>query len=150
MHFATTLAILASLTTLATARAVTQDSPAPAPATLDTRATIEARKCYKDWDQFWPADKKVYNDTIEAICNGDGVSGSFKGKEEKRFCWQEAKCEKCTMNQDKYRLNAIFAVKWTKGTESWLGDEDCKMRLRNELEGCSSGGRQTTANWYFK
>jgi hypothetical protein len=59
--------------------------------------------------------------------------------------------------QAKYRchelrqdLKAEFWVTWKGRGGMTLNSEDCKMRLRNEILGCSHGGESVVADWSFR
>lgn len=44
---------------------------------------------------------------------------------------------------------ADFRVLWLGRGGLTLNVADCKLRLTNEVNGCSRGGRSTTADWEF-
>lgn len=62
-----------------------------------------------------------------------------------------------TEGQTKYRcswlqqnVKADIWVGWRGSGELTLSSEDCKMRLKNEVYGCSVGGESVVADWYFR
>jgi hypothetical protein len=62
-----------------------------------------------------------------------------------------------TERQTKYRcswlqqnVKADIWVAWMGSGDLTLNSEDCKMRLKDEVYGCSVGGESTVADWYFR
>jgi hypothetical protein len=62
-----------------------------------------------------------------------------------------------TQGQTKYRcswlqqnVKADIWVIWMGSGDLTLNTEDCKLRLRNEIYGCSVGGWSVVSDWYFR
>jgi hypothetical protein len=62
-----------------------------------------------------------------------------------------------TEGQTKYRCldlqgsaKAEFWVTWMGSGDLALNSEDCKLRLGNEIIGCTAGGESVVADWYFR
>jgi hypothetical protein len=133
MQFSTILAILAPLA--AVQAAAIKASPA-----LGRRGCYQSVGAGSQWfgDE---ASKNVARNIVDKICNAEGVSGWFVAGQKKTHC--EPASDTTTFG---------FAVTWT-GSEAPAGplnDEDCKLRLKNEINGCDAGGESTTAGWTFK
>ncbi|KAF2196212.1 hypothetical protein GQ43DRAFT_383816, partial [Delitschia confertaspora ATCC 74209] len=43
-----------------------------------------------------------------------------------------------------------YWVQWKGNGGLTLNDADCKLRLKNEVNGCGYGGESTVADWYFR
>jgi hypothetical protein len=106
-------------------------------------APMEPRKCYSGGDAF--VNMKLANDTVDAICTSSGVSGNFNVGQNKTHCALDDK-------KSGLERNIVYVVRWEgKGGPAFLNDDDCKLRLKKEINGCRwTGGRQTTADWFFK
>ncbi|KAF2021245.1 hypothetical protein BU24DRAFT_416902 [Aaosphaeria arxii CBS 175.79] len=100
-------------------------------------ATVQAG-CYSGGDS-WGGDQGVANSVVDQICNGGGVSGSFQGGQTKYACRQLSGSKK-----------GEFWVRWTGAGTLSLNDGDCRLRLKNEINGCSNGGESTVAGWFFR
>lgn len=89
--------------------------------------------------EYWAPTKNTALSLVDQICNSNGVSGYFTSGLTKR---------RCINIRDKAK--AEFEVQWTGDGNLTLKDEDCKLRLKKEINGCEQGGQTTTAQWRFK
>ena len=48
------------------------------------------------------------------------------------------------------QLEVDFYVQWLGRGSLTLDNEDCKNRLKDEMNGCVSGGESMVADWYFR
>ncbi|KAF2793237.1 hypothetical protein K505DRAFT_244834 [Melanomma pulvis-pyrius CBS 109.77] len=87
----------------------------------------------------WDPTKNTAVSVVDQICNSNGVSGFFTSGQTK---------SRCVNIRDHVR--AQFEAQWTGGGSLSLNDGDCKLRLKNEINGCSHGGETITAQWRFK
>ena len=86
----------------------------------------------------WP-DRYGAHAFVDQICNSGGVSGYFNQGQTKYRCHQPGSAVK-----------QEFWVGWRGRGGLTLNDVDCKLRLKNEIEGCGFGGESTVADWYFR
>ncbi|KAK4183293.1 hypothetical protein QBC35DRAFT_456430 [Podospora australis] len=73
----------------------------------------------------------------EAFCRETNLNFSYNG-EQRKSC--------------RYLTNALkveFAIRWGGSGTRTLGLNDCIIRLKDEINNCSRGGRTTTADWEF-
>jgi hypothetical protein len=121
-------------------------------------STLLPRDCY-DSQGSWPWRKggnaQLASDTVDRICNNAStsgtVSGTFTGKQTKAWC--EPGNLYSALDDVGSATYMMFSVQWTKDYAPPFGplnDEDCKLRLKNEINGCGWGGKTTTADWTFK
>ncbi|KAH7168192.1 hypothetical protein DER46DRAFT_572134 [Fusarium sp. MPI-SDFR-AT-0072] len=75
---------------------------------------------------------------IDDFCNRGELSGYFNPQQEKTRC--------APLDGGSH---ADFKVKWLGNGGLTLKVEDCKLRLKNEVDGCTYGGRTVTADWEF-
>jgi hypothetical protein len=62
-----------------------------------------------------------------------------------------------TEGQTKYQcldlqqnVKAEFWITWKGSGDLTLNSQDCKLRLKNEINGCKAGGESVVADWYFR
>lgn len=109
---------------------------------LISTITVVSADCFGSGDS-WSSEIQLARDGVDywcdnAVTNGGGLSGSFTAGQTK------TRCTEMTANK-----HAILTVQWTgQGTHS-LNDNDCKDKLKQEINACEHGGRRTTADWYF-
>ncbi|KAF4460986.1 hypothetical protein FALBO_12222 [Fusarium albosuccineum] len=81
---------------------------------------------------------------VERACKGyDGNAGKFQGVfkpgETRSLCVQHSGTQK---------LDFIIKNE-NQGASIDLGDDDCVLRLQNEINGCNEGGWNRVSGWYF-
>jgi hypothetical protein len=114
-------------------------------------SAILPRKCHDQW-WTWHQNRQLAYETVDKICNNASttgtVSGTFKAHQKKAWCELGNPCADCIKPYANY---IMFSVQWTRedAPPGPLSDEDCKLRLKNEVGGCNSGGQGTTADWWF-
>jgi hypothetical protein len=74
---------------------------------------------------------------VEKLCSND-LASYFDEGQTKYHCLQ----------QSYYKIE--FWVRWTGYGGLSLKSDDCKKRLRDEIDGCTNGGESTVADWYFR
>jgi hypothetical protein len=87
----------------------------------------------------WDPTKNAALDIVDRICNGGGVSGGFGAGQTKNSC-----------QNMRDNARAQFEVQWTGGGGQDLNDDECKTRLKNEINGCGHGGETVTGGWRYK
>jgi hypothetical protein len=65
------------------------------------------------------------------------------------FCDPEGQTKYCC-SWLQPNVRADIWVGWTGAGGLTLSSDDCKMRLKNEIYGCSVGGESVVADWYFR
>jgi hypothetical protein len=98
---------------------------------------------------------------VHAKCYGltPGIYGqTFQGAAEKveDFC-DHYLAGFFTEGQTKYQcldlqqnVKAEFWVTWMGSGDLPLNSQDCKIRLKNEINKCTAGGESVVADWYFR
>jgi hypothetical protein len=99
--------------------------------------TVQAG-CYSGGPTWYP-DQGTANEFVYSICKSRGISGFFNQGQTKYRCRQ--------MGSDK---KFEFWVQWKGPGGLTLHNQDCNMRLKNEINGCGNGGESTIADWYFR
>ena len=99
--------------------------------------------CYTS-GAFWP-DQGAARFHAERACRGyDGNQGAFQGEfrpgEVKYACIQYSGTSKFEFSVQNLNTGASFD----------LGDDDCVLRLENEINGCGRGGESDVAGWRFR
>jgi hypothetical protein len=74
---------------------------------------------------------------VDKLCD-DGLAGYFTEGQTKYGCSQLS------------RNKIEFWTGWKGQGALSLDSEDCKMRLKNEINGCSLGGESVVADWFFR
>lgn len=110
---------------------------------LGASITTVSATCYTD-GAFWP-DQGAARYHAERACRGyDGNAGAFQGTfapgEVKYACIQYSGTSKFEFSVQNQNLGASFD----------LGDDDCVLRLENEINGCGRGGESSVAGWHFR
>ncbi|KAK7187150.1 secreted protein [Paraphaeosphaeria sporulosa] len=95
--------------------------------------------CYSADAPWWGSFQDAANAAVDQHCNSGGVSGYFAQGQTKYFCIQHSALQK-----------SEFWVQWKGKGGLTLDDNDCKLRLKNEINGCKWGGESTIADWYFR
>ncbi|KAF2872248.1 hypothetical protein BDV95DRAFT_667306 [Massariosphaeria phaeospora] len=111
-------------------------------AILATTATASA-KCFnqvKEGTAFWGSHDIAMN-FVDEICNSGNMAGYFEAGQAKQAC--------SAVSLDG-RIN--WLVKWTDPESIGgltLNDDDCKLRLKQEISMCLAGGSTTHNGWEF-
>lgn len=102
------------------------------PATL----TVQAR-CYTLTTGDYGKSMVGADAMVDKLCE-DNLAGYFTESQTKYGCVQGSK-------------NKIgFWTGWGGRGALSLNNEDCKMRLKNEINACTLGGESVVADWYFR
>ncbi|KAF2108576.1 hypothetical protein BDV96DRAFT_605631 [Lophiotrema nucula] len=104
--------------------------------------TLARRGCYNDEDaQTWGGNTDGVKHFVDQTCHEGpgGVSGYFEFGQSKTACVEI-----------RDGVQANFKVAWYGVGPLTLNDDDCKLRLKNEISGCNAGGESSIGNWFFK
>lgn len=104
---------------------------------LPILGTVQAG-CYSG-GASWDNEKGRATATVSAVCYGHIIGGFFNEGQTKYYCVQLTDNKK-----------GEFWVGWKGRGGLTLNDDDCVLRLTNEIGGCSHGGESTIADWYFR
>lgn len=74
---------------------------------------------------------------VDKLCD-ENLAGYFTDRQTKYSCSQLS------------RNKIEFWTGWRGHGALSLNKEDCNMRLKNEINGCSLGGESVVADWYFR
>lgn len=94
--------------------------------------------CYSGGES-WGNEKGGATAAASAICYGGIIGGYFNEGQTKYYCSPLAGNKK-----------AEFWVRWGGRGGLTLNNDDCVLRLTNEIGGCEHGGESTVADWYFR
>jgi len=95
-------------------------------------------KCYEITTGMYGQSVEGADAVVADLCE-DSLAGYFVEGQAKYRC-----------HELRPNLKAEFWVTWEGRGGMTLDSEDCKMRLRNEISGCSLGGESVTADWSFR
>ena len=110
---------------------------------LGATITPAAANCYTSGD-VWQ-DKAAARWHVNRACRGyDGHGGAFTGN----FAPGEAK-SLCVQHSNTQKYN-FYVQNLNTGQGFDLKDDDCALRLENEINGCDRGGDSTIAGWRFR
>ncbi|KAF4969165.1 hypothetical protein FSARC_3541 [Fusarium sarcochroum] len=99
-------------------------------------------ECFGSGDEW--QDREAARQHVVNACRGyDGNTGAFQGV----FAPEEYK-RACVQHSPTQRLD--FTIRNTNTNDAIdLGDDDCVLRLQNEINGCSRGGSSVVSGWLF-
>ncbi|KAB2099978.1 hypothetical protein AA0119_g12882 [Alternaria tenuissima] len=100
--------------------------------------TMVQAKCYTMSGDMYGQSVDGANEVVAEFCD-HSLAGYFVEGQAKYRCFQ--------LNQE---LKAEFWVIWKGRGGITLNSKDCKMRLKNEIVGCTLGGESVVADWYFR
>lgn len=90
----------------------------------------------------WGAERGYAEQAVDGLCNSASEGGftqtSFFSGQTKAICAP-------LTNEKKVDLS----IHWGGTGTVDLGDGDCNLRLKNEINGCENGGDSTIDNWRF-
>jgi hypothetical protein len=111
----------------------------PALATVRGMA-LSRRGCYSGGLSWYMKKKAAASAAVDGLCHGGdgGVSGYFAQGQSKTGC--------VNLSGDSH---ANFEVAWYGHGGLTLNDNDCKVRLKNEINACEFGGGNTAYDWFF-
>lgn len=105
-------------------------------------ATSAMAGCYGSGKPYLnDCNKNSFLDAADDLCKSLTLAGYFNYRQTKKAC-APARCNGIKMN---------YEVGW-KGSSGGhtLAVEDCKRRLKENINNCPLGGTQTVADWFFK
>ncbi|KAM0190112.1 hypothetical protein ACHAPA_010922 [Fusarium lateritium] len=113
---------------------------------LGTTATMVSAKCYGEGlngDINWGGrdGQAAARTATEYACrdNNGNFKGHFNPGEEKVYCVPFGSS-----------TSFVFKVKNLNTNQGFdLNDDDCALRLQNEINGCNEGGQSTFSGWWF-
>ncbi|KAH8585292.1 hypothetical protein B0O99DRAFT_696679 [Bisporella sp. PMI_857] len=107
-------------------------------AILASKVQGVAATCYKSGDT-WPNLETAYRFVAEACYNNGGMfTGYYSPGQTKAMCPRDG------------GIGLVFEVQNLNNDGFDLGDDDCLLRLKNEILACSHGGESTVAGWRFR
>lgn len=90
----------------------------------------------------WGAERAYANQAVDDFCDPSKhesfTQEAFTSGQTKAFCYPLSDSKK-----------ADFSVVWGGQGDLSLAQSDCVLRLKNEINGCGSGGSTETAQWTF-
>ena len=101
-------------------------------------ATVVQAKCYGMRSDMYGQSVDGADAVVAEFCD-HSLAGYFAEGQVKYRCHE--------LHQN---LKAEFWVTWKGHGSMTLNSEDCKMRLKNEISGCSLGGESVVAAWSFR
>lgn len=107
--------------------------------------SLTAANCIVDWAPSWPSRNNPRYHVGRACRGYDGNRGAFQGV----FNPFETKTV-CVNSDANNQMRYWFIIQNLNRNQGFdLDDEDCLMRLANEIDGCSSGGITEAFGWKF-
>lgn len=104
---------------------------------LPALGTVQAG-CYSSGVR-WNADANQAVSTISTICKSGQIGGFFGAGQTKYFC----------LNLPNNKKGEFWVQ--NKGSQGFnLNNDDCILRLNNEVLGCQYGGESVVSGWYFR
>jgi hypothetical protein len=101
-------------------------------------ATTALARCYVPKTGTYGNTDEKADEAVNDFCES-GLAGYFtEGQTKYRCSWLQQ------------NVKADIWVTWMGSGDLTLDTEDCKLRLRNEIYGCSVGGESTVSDWYFR
>jgi hypothetical protein len=100
--------------------------------------TVTYAKCYGLTTGDYGQTEHATNEMVDEFCDHE-LAGYFTEGETKYGC--------SNLQRD---VKGEFWVKWMGSGDLTLDTEDCKLRLKNEVNGCKAGGASEVADWYFR
>jgi hypothetical protein len=99
-------------------------------------ATVQAN-CYSSGPK-WLDNIGMAKAYVNQVCAHNGIRDYFPEGQTKYRCFQL-----------RDNLKAEFWVRWEGRGDLTLANNDCKLRLKDEIGGCQYGCESTIAQWYF-
>ncbi|KEZ40059.1 hypothetical protein SAPIO_CDS9065 [Scedosporium apiospermum] len=93
--------------------------------------------CYSGGES-WGSEKGKATSAAVQVCDTT-VAGDFTGGQLKSACRQLT---------DTKRVE--FVVQWKGSGNAFISDDECVLRLTNEIGGCSNGGESDIGQWFFR
>lgn len=93
--------------------------------------------CFSGGDSW--QDKGAARQHAENACRGGAFAGTFAPGETKRACVQHSGTQRLDFVVQNQNNNAAIDLK----------DDDCVLRLQNEINECDKGGSSVISGWLF-
>lgn len=104
---------------------------------LAPTVTMVRAACYSTTTGMYGQSMEGASAAVDQFCN-NGLASYYTKGEIKYRCIQLP------------RNKVEFWIGWAGKGGLTLKNEDCKMRLKNEINGCTLGGESVVADWYFR
>jgi hypothetical protein len=101
-------------------------------------AAVAQAKCYVPKTGTYGNTDDEADAAVNDFCDHDLAGYFTEGQTKYRCSWLQP------------NVRADIWVGWTGAGGLTLSSDDCKMRLKNEIYGCSVGGESVVADWYFR